>query len=121
MLLAVAVCEPLSAQPAPAQTAADAGIIAYVQRSTDDIHVISPDGTGDRVLWTNPGPDRDEQRDISRLAARRPRAGFLQRTRGSRARGTTATSTPSATMAAATGASPIRRPAPCSPACPRAR
>ncbi len=55
MLLAVAVCEPLSAQPAPVQTAADEGIIAYVQYSTDDIHVISPDGTGDRLLWTNPG------------------------------------------------------------------
>jgi TolB protein len=33
------------------------GTIAYVQRSTGDIHVISPDGTNDRVLWTNPDPD----------------------------------------------------------------
>ena len=36
--------------------AADRGTIAYVKRSTDDIHVISPDGTGDRVLWTIPPP-----------------------------------------------------------------
>ncbi len=36
---------------------ADEGVIAYVKRSTDDIHLISPDGTNDRVLWTNPNPD----------------------------------------------------------------
>jgi PKD repeat protein len=36
--------------------AADAGVIAYVQRSTHDIHVISPDGTGDLPLWTAPEP-----------------------------------------------------------------
>jgi len=34
--------------------AADRGTIAYVKPSTGDIHVISPDGTGDRVLWTYP-------------------------------------------------------------------
>ncbi len=56
ILLAVAVCEPLRAQPAPTQTTADEGIIAYVQHATDDIHVIAPDGSGDRLLWTNPGP-----------------------------------------------------------------
>jgi hypothetical protein len=32
------------------------GIIAYVRLSTHDIHLISPDGTGDRVLWTAPRP-----------------------------------------------------------------
>jgi TolB protein len=32
----------------------DAGIIAYVKSSTCDIHLISPDGSGDRVLWTHP-------------------------------------------------------------------
>ena len=48
---------------APASPAADAGltadegVIAYVKRSTGDIHLISPDGTNDRVLWTNPDPD----------------------------------------------------------------
>ena len=35
--------------------AAQSGVIAYVQRSTNDIHVISPDGTDD-VIWTNPDP-----------------------------------------------------------------
>ncbi|HSJ59027.1 MAG TPA: hypothetical protein VLC95_17700, partial [Anaerolineae bacterium] len=36
--------------------AADAGVIAYVRRSTYDIHAISPDGSNDRVLWTAPQP-----------------------------------------------------------------
>ena len=35
--------------------AVDPGTIAYVQMSTQNIHTISPDGTGDRLLWTNPG------------------------------------------------------------------
>ena len=46
-----------STPAAPASPAADAGVIAYVKRSTGDIHVISPDGKNDRVLWTNPDPD----------------------------------------------------------------
>jgi hypothetical protein len=37
-------------------SSADPGTIAYVQRSTHDIRLISPDGTGDRVLWTAPRP-----------------------------------------------------------------
>jgi TolB protein len=41
-------------QPAPVAASGDPGIIAYVRRSTGDIHLISPDGTGDRVLWTYP-------------------------------------------------------------------
>ncbi len=45
--------------PSPAEAlpgaSEDAGIIAYVQMSTQDIHTISPGGGGDRVLWTNPG------------------------------------------------------------------
>ena len=52
VLLAVAVFGPVGSQPA---SSADPGIIAYVKRSTGDIHLISPDGTGDRRLWTNPG------------------------------------------------------------------
>ncbi len=56
VLLAVAVFEPVVGQPASAQTTADPGTIAYVKLSTHDIHVISPDGTGDRVLWSAPRP-----------------------------------------------------------------
>src|SRR5512136_3247787 len=41
--------------PASSPAAVDPGTIAYVQMSTQDIHTISPDGTGDQVLWTNPG------------------------------------------------------------------
>jgi hypothetical protein len=44
---------PFGAVPA---TAADPGTIAYVRLSTHDIHLISPDGTGDRVLWAAPRP-----------------------------------------------------------------
>src|SRR5512143_3289421 len=51
-LLATAVFEPVVGQSA---SSVDLGTIAYVKRSRGDIHVISPDGTGDRVLWTNPG------------------------------------------------------------------
>ena len=36
--------------------ATDLGVIAYVRPSTDDIHVMAPDGTGDRLLWTAPQP-----------------------------------------------------------------
>jgi TolB protein len=57
ILLAAAVFEPVSGPPASAQTTTDPGVIAYVKRSTGDIHLISPDGTNDRVLWTNPDPD----------------------------------------------------------------
>ena len=49
--------EPLAPAAAAAGLTADEGVIAYVKRSTGDIHLISPDGTNDRVLWTNPNPD----------------------------------------------------------------
>lgn len=54
-LLAVAFVWPWF-RPAPVALAADPGTIAYVRRSTHDIHLISPDGAGDRVLWTAPRP-----------------------------------------------------------------
>ena len=50
ILLAVAVFEPVGGRPASAQTPADPGVIAYVNRSTGDIHLISPDGT--KVITT---------------------------------------------------------------------
>ena len=34
----------------------DPGIIAYVRRSTNDIHLMSPDGTDHGVLWADPRP-----------------------------------------------------------------
>ena len=44
---------------------ADPGIIAYVKGSTGDIHVIAPDGTGDRILWTYPAPSVDPALDLA--------------------------------------------------------
>jgi hypothetical protein len=55
LLPAVRLQASTSASPA-SPAAADAGIIAYVERSTYDIRVISPDGAGDRVLWDAPEP-----------------------------------------------------------------
>ncbi|MCE5237816.1 hypothetical protein LLH23_04930 [bacterium] len=57
VLLALACAFPWAfvVLPQPLQAdAADQGIIAYVRLSTHDIHLVSPDGTGDRVLWTAP-------------------------------------------------------------------
>jgi hypothetical protein len=42
--------------PASVAASAGPGVIAYVRGSTYDIHVISPDGSGDHVLWTAPQP-----------------------------------------------------------------
>ncbi len=39
-----------------APAVAEQGIIAYVNRSTHDIRLISPDGSGDRRLWSAPRP-----------------------------------------------------------------
>jgi hypothetical protein len=54
ILLTAAVFQPVSGQLALARTTEDLGIIAYVKISTNDIHIISPDGSGDHVLWTHP-------------------------------------------------------------------
>jgi TolB protein len=54
LLPAVPLQASTSAPPSSPATV-DPATIAYVQMSTQDIHTISPDGTGDRVLWTNPG------------------------------------------------------------------
>jgi hypothetical protein len=43
-------------RPAFVAASEDSGIIAYVRPSTQDIHLISPDGSGDRVLWNTPRP-----------------------------------------------------------------
>jgi hypothetical protein len=43
-------------RPTPVVAAEDPGVIAYVRRSTHDIHLISPNGTGDWLLWTAPQP-----------------------------------------------------------------
>ena len=43
-------------RPTPVAASEDPGVIAYVRRSTHDIHVISPDGAGDQVLWYAPQP-----------------------------------------------------------------
>jgi len=81
VLLAVAVFEPVGGQPASAQTTADPGTIAYVRMSTQT-------SIPSRLTARRPGavdqsrPERDEKRDVSRMAARRSRTGFLQRTRG---------------------------------------
>jgi hypothetical protein len=54
LLPAVPLQASTSARPwSPA--AVDPGTIAYVRMSTQNIHTISPDGAGDRLLWTNPG------------------------------------------------------------------
>jgi hypothetical protein len=37
-----------------ASPAADAGVIAYLKRSTQDIRLINPDGSSDRPFWTSP-------------------------------------------------------------------
>src|SRR5512136_2343537 len=54
LLVLILLSAALGGGPAPAQAYADPGTIAYVKFSTGDIHVFSPDGTGDRVLWTYP-------------------------------------------------------------------
>ncbi len=56
LLAAMNALPGFAGNPAFVAPAGGSGAIAYVQRSTYDIHVISPDGTGDRVLWTAPQP-----------------------------------------------------------------
>lgn len=55
-LLPAVPLQAATSAPSPSPAAVDPGNIAYVRRSTHDIHLISPDGTGDRVLWTAPLP-----------------------------------------------------------------
>lgn len=61
-----------SGSAADAAPAVDAGPIAYVKRSTQDIRLINPDGTNDRLLWTSP-----DVLYIARDLAWRPDGGEL--------------------------------------------
>ena len=53
VVLPVIAALTLSGSP-PASAATDAGTIAYFRRSTDEVRLIQPDGTNDRLLWTAP-------------------------------------------------------------------
>ena len=57
--------------PAPAQAYADPGTIAYVRDNDttgDEIRLIEPDGSNDRLLWRTSVPDLPELYQISELA-----------------------------------------------------
>jgi len=68
ILLSAAVADP---RPASALAAADPGTIAYVRPDTeagDEIRLVEPDGSDDRLLWETDVPGTAELKQVTALA-----------------------------------------------------